>query len=218
MVKELTHDFTHRRISVDSYFDKVFYINLEKDKSRNSNMIEQFKRFGISNFERVEGVVPLGIPSLSEYRNFIKMDHKYIIGQLGCRSAHLNCIQLAKERGYSRILILEDDSVFLQDPSLLLTQNVEILNDWDVLYFGGLVEPFFRNQIVCLHAYAVNQKVFDDIINMAEPSGMEMDNFYAKIIQHMSYNYNQSGKYNIRIVLPFNQIIQNKEFNSNIQS
>jgi hypothetical protein len=53
---------------------------------------------------------------------------------------------------------------------------------------------------------------------MSDASGMEMDNFYAKIIQHMSYNHNQSGKYNIRVVLPFNQIVQNKGFNSNIQS
>ena len=71
---------------------------------------------------------------------------------------------------------------------------------------------------MCLHAYAVKSKVFDDIINMADGSGMEMDNFYAKIIQHMSYNHNQSGKYNIRVVLPFNQIVQNKSYGSNIQS
>ena len=87
-----------------------------------------------------------------------------------------------------------------------------------MLYFGGLIEPHYRNQIVCTHAYAVKYTLFDDIINMAEPSGMEIDNFYAKILQHMSYNYNQSGKYNIRIILPFNLIAQNKDFNSNIQS
>ena len=85
-----------------------------------------------------------------------------------------------------------------------------------MLYFGGLVEPFFRNQIVGGYAYAVKNTLFDDIINMANASGMEIDNFYAKIIQHMSYNYNQSGKYNIRVILPFN-LVGHKFFNSNIQ-
>jgi hypothetical protein len=34
----------------------------------------------------------------------------------------------------------------------------------------------------------------------------------------MSYNHNQSGKYNIRIILPLNQLIQDKDLGSNIQS
>ena len=211
-------DFTYRPIKIDEYFDKIFYINMAKDSDRNSHMIEQFKKFGITNYERVEGIEIAEVPLKSQWRNFIKSDEKYIKGQIGCRFAHLKCIQIAKSRQYSRVLVLEDDIVFTSDPHQLLTQNQEILNDWDVLYFGGLIEPFFRNQIVCLHAYAVKSTVFEDIIHMSEASGMEMDNFYAKIIQHMSYNYNQSGKYNIRVVLPFNQVVQNKGFNSNIQS
>ena len=79
------------------------------------------------------------------------------------------------------------------------------------------LEPFFRNQIVCAHAYGVNNKIFDNIIYMGESSGMEIDNFYAKVLQHMSYNNNQSGKYNIRIIQPFNQVVQDKNFISNIQ-
>jgi len=154
---------------------------------------------------------------LDRYRNFIKNDPKYLLGQLSCRASHLKCMNLAKQRGYSKILILEDDALMLQDPNQLLTQNHAILNDWDMLYFGGLVEPFFRNQIVCTHAYAVKNTLFDDIINMADSSGMEIDNFYAKILQHMSYNYNQSGKYNIRVIIPFNQIVQSDNFSSNIQ-
>jgi radical SAM superfamily enzyme with C-terminal helix-hairpin-helix motif len=82
---------------------------------------------------------------------------------------------------------------------------------------SGNIEHFYRNQIVCAHAYAVRDTMYDDIINMAIPSGMEIDNFYAKILQHMSYNGNQSGKYNIRIAIPFNTIRQNESFQSNIK-
>ena len=53
---------------------------------------------------------------------------------------------------------------------------------------------------------------------MMIPSGMEGDNFYAKVIQHMSYNYNQSGKYNIRKIEPFDSVRQKQNiFKSNIQ-
>ena len=79
------------------------------------------------------------------------------------------------------------------------------------------MENFYRNQIVCAHAYAIRSILFDDIINMLPTSGMETDNFYAKIMQHMSYNHNKSGMYNTRIVFPFNTIIQDRiEYNSNI--
>jgi len=213
----IQHDQTYQRVTVDSYFDRVFYINLDRDVTRNLHMIDQFSKFGISNFERVLGREELVLPENSKFRNFIKRDMKYVLGGIGCRASHLECVRLAKERNYSKVLIFEDDSVFLEDPSSILTRNQEILNDWDVLYFGGLIEPFFRNQIVCLHAYAIRSTVFDDVLEMAEPSGLEIDNFYAKILQHMSYNHNSSGKYNVRIALPFNQIVQDKGYSSNIQ-
>jgi hypothetical protein len=46
---------------------------------------------------------------------------------------------------------------------------------------------------------------------------MEIDNFYAKVLQHMSYNNNQIGKWRIRRVEPFNQIVQNKAYSSHIR-
>jgi GR25 family glycosyltransferase involved in LPS biosynthesis len=211
------HDFTYRPLTLDSYFDKIFYINLTRDIDRNEHMISQFQKFGIKNYERIEAQQVDMLPELSKYRNFIKDTPEYIKGSIGCRASHLKCVKLAKERCYQRVLILEDDILFTENPDKLLTINNDVLNDWDILYFGGLIEHFFRNQIVCSHAYALKRSVFDDIINIAEVSGMEIDNFYAKILQHMSYNHNQSGKYNVRIIMPFNLIVQEKKFNTNIQ-
>lgn len=210
-------DFTYRDISLDSYFDKIFYINLKEDTNRNENILNEFAKFRIFNTERIEGEKIEKIPDEKLFRNFNKKDEKYILGSLGARTSHLKCVKLAKERDYKRILIVEDDVNFAEDPNILLRQRSEILNDWDLLYFAGLIEPFFRNQIVGAYAYAVKHTLFDEILNMAEASGMEIDNFYAKILQHMSYNHNQSGKYNIRIILPFNTIIVNNKFQSHIR-
>jgi hypothetical protein len=205
-------------MDINKYFDKIFYINLAKDVDRKNNLLSQFNKFGITNFERMEGVSYTQVPDKNLWRNFNKTDDKYVLGQLGCRAAKLNIIKLARDRGYSKILIFEDDIQILYNPNDILALNEAILNDWDFLYFGGIIEIPARNQIVCAHAYGLNCTVFTDIINMSIASGMEMDNFYAKIMQHMSYNYNQSGLYNTRVVMPFNTIVQNKEFHSNIQS
>jgi GR25 family glycosyltransferase involved in LPS biosynthesis len=204
-------------MDINKYFDKIFYINLAKDTDRNNNLLKQFNKFGITNFERFEAISFTEIPEPKSWRNFNKIDDKYILNSLGCRASHLEIVKIAKEKGYGKIMILEDDIEILENPNELLRVNESILNDWDLLYFGGLIEHFFRNQIVCAHAYAIKHKMFDDIINMAIPSGMEIDNFYAKVLQHISLNSNQSGKYNIRITMPFNTIVQNKQFQSNIQ-
>ena len=209
-------DFTYRPVNINEYFDKILYINMDKDVSRNLSMIQQFEKFGITNFQRIAGSDLITLSEPISYRNFIKNDERYIKGQLGCRRAHLNAVKYAKSHGYKRVLILEDDIEFLVDPNELLTINQEILNDWDMLYFGGLIEPFFRNQIVCAHAYGVSENLYDDILEMGEHSGMEIDNFYAKVIQHMSYNHTAIGKYRIRIIQPFNQVVQNKTYESNI--
>lgn len=214
----MMYDFTYRATSIDSYFDRVLYINRASDTERMTRLLHQFKKWNITNFERVEAVELTKLPDPVEYRNFIKHDMKYRLGSLSCRASHLKCVQLAKSKGWDSVLILEDDALFLTDPNELLTINQSILNDWDQLYFGGLVEPFFRNQIVCAHAYALKSTTYLDILEMGVSSGMEIDNFYAKVLQHMSYNHNQSGKYNIRVVLPFNQVVQDKSFKSNIQS
>jgi GR25 family glycosyltransferase involved in LPS biosynthesis len=211
-------DQTQKTYTIDTYFDKVLYINMPGDEARNQAIVKQLNRWGITNYERVEGVkVNSELVPVERYRNFIKSDPKYINGSLGCAEAHLKCIKLAKNNSWNRVLILEDDIEILQDPNKLLNSNQHLLNDWDLLFFGGLIEPEFRNQIVCAHAYGVNSSVYDDIIYMARPSGMEIDNFYAKIIQQMSYNHNQIGKRRIRKIEPFNQIVQNKSHNSNIR-
>jgi hypothetical protein len=46
---------------------------------------------------------------------------------------------------------------------------------------------------------------------------MEVDNFYAKILYHMSYNYNETGKYKIKKIEPFNTIKVDFNFESNIR-
>lgn len=203
---------------VNTFFDKIFYINLAKDTERDKFMLSQFKEFGITNFERYEAVVYNQVPEHYLWRNFIKTDEKYVKGQLGCRESMLNIIKLSKQRGYKNILILEDDAYMLNNPNDIMYMNQLNLEIADMFYFGGTIEPHYRGQVVCAHACGIKHTLFDDIINMSVASGMEMDNFYAKIIQHMSYNYNPRGQYNVMMLHPFNTIIQNKDFASNIQN
>ena len=208
-------------MTVNDYFDKIYYLNLAKDTDRNESILEEFAKYDITNFERIEGTIIDTIPDKSLWRNFNVdlLTDKYILGGLGCRATHLKAIKKAKEDGHKKILILEDDVKIMANPSTILKQNKVQLEKkgWDLLYFGGNIEPLYRSQVVGAYAYGVKDTLFDDIINMAEASGMEMDNFYAKIIQHMSYNHNISGRYNTILLQPFSTVMV-YDFKSNIQN
>lgn len=193
---------------MNDFFDKIFYINLLKDKERNIKMLQQFQKFNITNFERIEGTVFENIPDISLWRNFNKdkIDEKYVLGSLGCRNSHWKIMKKSLERGYNKILILEDDVVFCQDIDLIFKNNRFKIENSDMVYFGGTEENNFRNQIVGAFAYSVNKKLIEEIYYMLPSSGMEVDNFYAKVLYHMSYNYNKEGIYNIKKIEPFNCI------------
>jgi GR25 family glycosyltransferase involved in LPS biosynthesis len=207
----------YSQININQFFDKIFYINLNDNIDRDANILNNFMEYKIYNYERVEGVKVTSLPDDLFYRNFIYKDHNYILGSLGCRESHLKCIKIAKANNYKRILILEDDVTINTDFNQILKNNYNILFDWDMIYFGGLIEQHFRGQIVGAYAYALHQCLFDDIIYMCETSGMEIDNFYAKIIQQMSCNKNLSGKYSIKTIEPFNFVSHDNLFNSNIK-
>ena len=201
-------------------FDMIYYVNMDKDVERNEYMIEHFKRCNITGYKRITGeVVDYRDVDESTYRNFNKKDVKYLNGALGCRLSHINLVRDAKKNNYERVLILEDDVWW--DPELdlnqLLTLNYWNIVESDMCYFGGLVEQHMRNQIVCTHAFSLNKRTYDDILNMCEASGMEIDNFYAKVLQHMSRNDRPQGKYTINQAYPFNIFQQNARFQSNIQ-
>jgi GR25 family glycosyltransferase involved in LPS biosynthesis len=197
----------------DSLFDMVYYINLDKDKEKNDKILRYFSNFNIQKFKRVPGVIvdkDLEQIPYNVYRNFNKKDEQYIRHSLGCRMAHLLCIEDAKKNNYKRILIFEDDIIFTRNLNDLLLGNHNNLFNFDMIYFGGIEEQLFRNQIVTTHAYGLSEGIYDDILNMAISSGMEIDNFYAKIVQHMSVNNRPGGKYIIKKIEPFNCVYQDR--------
>jgi GR25 family glycosyltransferase involved in LPS biosynthesis len=205
-------------LDINTYFDKIFYINLDKDVDRNKNIISQLEKYNINNYERVSASSFTTIPEHYLWRNFNinKLNEKYILGALGCRNSHWKIMETALKRGYKRIMVLEDDILIKQNPNDTLKNNETLLDNWDMLYFGGMVEPHFNGQIVGSYAYAINTKLIEETYCMLPTSGMELDNFYAKIIYHMSYNYSPTGKYLVHKTNPFNTIVHDYSYISNI--
>jgi GR25 family glycosyltransferase involved in LPS biosynthesis len=93
---------------------------------------------------------------------------------LGIARAHLNCVQHAKDKGWSEVLIMEDDVQLRPGCSQYLEQAFECLPpDWEIL-LGGAYEAnnlkYFNafwdsvGEFCGLHFYIVRQSAYDKIL------------------------------------------------------
>lgn len=118
--------------------DKIFVINLENRLDRKERILKQFKKFKITNFEFVKAVngydPALDLYYMKFYSNCEKDDQSFSKGALGCLMSHIKCIELAIEREYNKVLILEDDALF--DLKLGKLPYTDISKPWQLLYLG----------------------------------------------------------------------------------
>ena len=104
-------------------FDKIFVINLDAHLDRWVRFYEQANDMDFAHkLERIPGV-------------------SNEIGSFGCAMSHKNALELARNRGYSSILLFEDDAVFLYDKAYVwkcLRQARPALKKegWDLFYLG----------------------------------------------------------------------------------
>jgi len=141
-------------------FPKIFIICPLNHNQRWNNMVKEMSKFGITNYERIEGMIS---PS-NNYKDKEKAAHL----------AHIEAIEKAKERNYDKVLILEDDCYFSDNILNYEIDNFLENNKWEIFYLGchHTHPPLFVtknvNQVVyayCLHAYIVNQCLYDKLIS-----------------------------------------------------
>jgi len=150
-------------MSLKSFNDinNILYINLEKRKDRKEHIEGQLNKLGFTTYERFNAII---------------LKH----GNLGCSMSHIKCLEIAKERNYSHILICEDDTTFLNITLIKnqLNKFLEKGHKWDVVLFAGNnLPPYKRIDDSCVQisrcqtttCYMVNNHYFDTLIeNMKE--------------------------------------------------
>lgn len=136
--------------------EHTFYINLNSRPDRKQHVETQLHNIGIHNFERF---------------NAIKLTN----GALGCSMSHLKCLEIAKQSGWSHLLIVEDDILFL-NPELFkskLNKFLSTYTSWDVILFAGNnLPPYQPIDDTCIRVtacqtttgYLINGHYFDTLI------------------------------------------------------
>lgn len=140
-----------------SFVDAVYCISLEERPDRTKAVAERLRAIG-----------------LCRRAKFLRV-HKAPPGKraLGIWTSHRLCALDARARGFARVLILEDDAVFLRTltPNRLarIARDLRRLPpDWRCLYLGEfpIEARFFRRGILrvsagCTHAYIASRRLID---------------------------------------------------------
>jgi GR25 family glycosyltransferase involved in LPS biosynthesis len=179
-------------IDINTYFDKVFVINLDRRADKLEKVDSKLKKMKIQyeRFSAVDG-------------NNLRFDNsKFIPGKgmienkfaLGCLLSHLEIIKIAKEKNYKRILIFEDDVLISENINISI-QKLRNIKEWKLLYFGTSQydwniemynEDFYLSK-KCLgtFAYAIDSSIYDEIIDILRFPTKSIDNILSDLqIQH----------------------------------
>lgn len=131
----------------------AFYINLDSRTDRRQQFEEECRKMNI-DVERFSAVA----------RN---------PGALGCAYSHRDVIQLAKDRGYPRVIVFEDDFQFLVGPDVFEDVMTHLPEDFDVVMLAYGMEKadryndrFGRVLEACNGAgYVVSSKFYDQLLH-----------------------------------------------------
>jgi glycosyl transferase, family 25 len=137
-------------------FPPILVINLKKRTDRWKQISKQLDEWDVP-YERVDAI-------------------QQKIGWMGCNKSHLKCIQIAKERKYPWVLVLEDDC-FLQPKSKerfeeLLPILWKRREEWDIFNGGG--------------SYIFKAKLISK-----NPSLIDFSAYGAQFILHQERNYDR---------------------------
>ena len=153
---------------MSKYIDHIFYINLDYRTDRKEQIEGELIRMDlVEKSERFSGI-------------YVKEQ-----GILGCTISHLSAVQLAKQRGYKNVLILEDDFEFLLDKEVIESRletffRSKLGSSYDVCMINfGLSKasgepteecPLVKRVVEAQNAsgYIVQEKYYDVIIELYE--------------------------------------------------
>ena len=119
---------------------------------------------------------------------------------VGIAEAHLNCIRLAKQEGWDKVLIMEDDLLVpnIKANEYMTSALNKLPEDWDVALAGVYwkrseikINNYWKklSEFCSLHWYLVNSKAYDKLLTY------DGSNHYDRWIGTQGFNVYCTNKY-----------------------
>lgn len=130
--------------TLQSHFDKIYVITLERAKDRQERIRERLAGLDFSFFYGVDqrtmteqSIVTDLLYDDQKSRKLDRYGKGMVLGQVACSLSHRSLYQQILDEGHQRVLIFEDDIVPLEENLSLLPETFgEFPPDWEFIYFG----------------------------------------------------------------------------------
>jgi GR25 family glycosyltransferase involved in LPS biosynthesis len=171
--------------------DSIYCINLDVRKEKWEAVKQQLSR---------QNLLANRVPAINGWTELTKYDRRKLRakdkglgpGRIGCFLSHLSVLKNAADRGFDRILVLEDDAEFtapMQEVSGYVEKLTKHDPDWDILYLDnwsmetrGLTQRFERSDSTMLE------------IIMKPKEALLSSNFFRTYYRHDLHGYVVSKK------------------------
>lgn len=186
---------------LNQVFDKVFYINSKKRVDRLQNIKKRLDEQKVIA-ERFPAI--FGGEILDSQKNFGQNARSLNLNEQGCFLSHTKIYGLINNSQYAKTLILEDDAEFKEGFPDHFTKLYDCLpDDWDLLYFGQFnydqntggktralkkkmtdfidYNLYLADRCWLTHAYAINLKCIDKLIEGTKVMYSTIDNVLADL-------------------------------------
>ena len=183
---------------LNQYFDKIYLLNLHKRTDRFTYSHKRLTDFDISyeRFGATDGSVMKLIWESFPNKQFTTPNY------LACCISHLSIYRDAVDKGYQKILILEDDLLFNKNLNLFF--NIDVIPEWeDIFYLGyiplsddlsmwnyGLGNNFIKDRFFIpknlwgLYSYGISNSLMKELLSIYDLMfPMELDRYFVNIIQ-----------------------------------
>jgi GR25 family glycosyltransferase involved in LPS biosynthesis len=185
---------------IDKFFDKIYILNLTRRTDRKEKTIQRFQKIGLENYEFFKAIDGrLLKPIWNQMSGHFFQNPNY----LGSTLSHLSIYQDAIDRGFEKILIIEDDCYINKNLNSIWESNQSDLIDADLWYFGyipvrddgevwdyNIIETWYTNNVFKpknlwgLFSYGLRKNLMEEIIQYYQNSmTLELDRFLIQNIQ-----------------------------------
>ena len=186
--------------------DKIYVINLEYRTDRKKQILKELEKVDASNVEIFSAIRPkkeLINYWNSNYLNPLPGWYKgnglnYRIGALGCLLSHITIMKKALKENYENILILEDDTTFLDDLTIdkIINRYSKFLDktEYGIFYLAGnsaqagikhiVKEVYLTFGTLTTGSYLINKRAMQYIVQNVIGYSKEIDKYYMEEIQN----------------------------------
>jgi GR25 family glycosyltransferase involved in LPS biosynthesis len=180
-------------MKIQDFFQKGYYINLDKRIDRKEQFLSDMKKVGLDTF-------------LERFPAFYHGtgDFNYETTHQACGRSIVTALKQAYDAGYDNVVLFEDDAYFLEGGLEAVEKSLDSLSkidDWDLIYFGSMLHDHELNLVgenllkqevaLTTHAMGYSRKAMKKTIDVWKwyVGGAAIDGWFSSEKMNKYYTY-----------------------------